>query len=148
MYTKNDRELAEMQRYNIKQELRNLNFLFDLTEQYRNGMADLVKQVSDLKNENAKLKEKVNAKDVSIASLKAEVNLYEKYISYSINHDTVDLGEVCAFNGKLYKMVSREDKKEKDTVNTVTCEFHCISSADDFKVGFNGGDKENTNAKR
>lgn len=21
-----------------------------------------------------------------------------------------------------------EDKKEKDTVNTVTCEFHCVSS--------------------
>lgn len=39
-----------------------------------------------------------------------------------------------------------EDKKEKDAVNTVTCEFHCISSENDFKVGFNGGDKESNNA--
>lgn len=39
-----------------------------------------------------------------------------------------------------------EDKKEKDTVNTVTCEFHCVSSENDFKVGFNGGDKESNNA--
>lgn len=39
-----------------------------------------------------------------------------------------------------------EDKKEKDTVNTVTCEFHCVSSENDFKVGFNSGDKESNNA--
>lgn len=39
-----------------------------------------------------------------------------------------------------------EDKKEKDIVNTVTCEFHCVSSENDFKVGFNGGDKESNNA--
>lgn len=36
--------------------------------------------------------------------------------------------------------------EEKDTVNTVTCEFHCVSSENDFKVGFNGGDKESNNA--
>lgn len=39
-----------------------------------------------------------------------------------------------------------EDKKEKDTVNTITCEFHCVSSENDFKVGFNDGDKESNNA--
>lgn len=39
-----------------------------------------------------------------------------------------------------------EDKKEKDTVNNVTCEFHCVSSENDFKVGFNDGDKEGNNA--
>lgn len=39
-----------------------------------------------------------------------------------------------------------EDKKEKDNINTVTCEFHCVSSENDFKVGFNGGDKESNNA--
>lgn len=37
-------------------------------------------------------------------------------------------------------------RKEKDTVNTVTCEFHCVSSENDFKVGFSGGDKESSNA--
>ena len=41
-----------------------------------------------------------------------------------------------------------EFKKEKDTVNTVTCEFHCVSSENDFKVGFNGGYKESNNAGR
>ena len=146
MYTKDDRELAEMRHDDIRKELRNLNSLFNSfksTEMYRIGKA---LRVSDLQNENAKLKEELNAKDISIASLKEKVNLYEKYISYSIDHDTVDLGEICAFNGKLYRMVSREDKKEKDTVNTVTCEFHCISSENDFKVGFNGGDKESNNA--
>ena len=146
MYTKEDRELAEMRHDDIRKELRNLNSLFNSfksTEMYRIGK---VLRVSDLQNENAKLKEELNAKDISIASLKEKVNLYEKYISYSIDHDTVDLGEICAFNGKLYRMVSREDKKEKDTVNTVTCEFHCVSSENDFKVGFNGGDKESNNA--
>ena len=146
MYTKNDRDLAEMRHDDIRKELRNLNSLFNSfksTEMYRIGKA---LKVSDLQNENAKLKEELNTKDVSIASLKEKVNLYEKYISYSIDHDTVDLGEICAFNGKLYRMVSREDKKEKDTVNTVTCEFHCVSSENDFKVGFNGGDKESNNA--
>ena len=146
MYTKDDRELAEMRHDDIRKELRNLNSFFNSfksTEMYRIGKA---LRVSDLQNENAKLKEELNAKDISIASLKEKVNLYEKYISYSIDHDTVDLGEICAFNGKLYRMVSREDKKEKDTVNTVTCEFHCISSENDFKVGFNGGDKESNNA--
>lgn len=146
MYTKDDRELAEMRHDDIRKELRNLNSLFNSfnsTEMCRIGKA---RKVSDLQNENAKLKEELNAKDISIASLKEKVNLYEKYISYSIDHDTVDLGEICAFNGKLYRMVSREDKKEKDTVNTVTCEFHCISSENDFKVGFNGGDKESNNA--
>lgn len=39
-----------------------------------------------------------------------------------------------------------EDKKEKDTVNTVACEFNCVSSENDFKVRFNGGDKESNNA--
>ena len=146
MYTKDDRELAEMRHDDIRKELRNLNSLFNSfksTEMYRIGKA---LKVSDLQNENAKLKEELNTKDVSIASLKEKVNLYEKYISYSIDHDTVDLGEICAFNGKLYRMVSREDKKEKDNVNTVTCEFHCVSSENDFKVGFNGGDKESNNA--
>ena len=146
MYTKNDRDLAEMWHDDIRKELRNLNSIFNSfksTEMCRIGKA---LKVSNLQNENAKLKEELNAKDISIASLKEKVNLYEKYISYSIDHDTVDLGEICAFNGKLYRMVSREDKKEKDTVNTVTCEFHCISSENDFKVGFNGGDKESNNA--
>ena len=146
MYTKNDRDLAEMWHDDIRKELRNLNSIFNSfksTEMCRIGKA---LKVSNLQNENAKLKEELNAKDISIASLKEKVNLYEKYISYSIDHDTVDLGEICAFNGKLYRMVSREDKKEKDTVNTVTCEFHCVSSENDFKVGFNGGDKESNNA--
>ena len=146
MYTKNDRDLAEMWHDDIRKELRNLNSIFNSfksTEMCRIGKA---LKVSNLQNENAKLKEELNAKDISIASLKEKVNLYEKYISYSIDHDTVDLGEICAFNGKLYRMVRREDKKEKDTVNTVTCEFHCVSSENDFKVGFNGGDKESNNA--
>ena len=146
MYTKNDRDLAEMWHDDIRKELRNLNSIFNSfksTEMCRIGKA---LKVSNLQNENAKLKEELNAKDISIASLKEKVNLYEKYISYSIDHDTVDLGEICAFNSKLYRIVSREDKKEKDTVNTVTCEFHCVSSENDFKVGFNCEDKESNNA--
>lgn len=145
MYTKNDREIAEMQYDDIRKELRNLNYLFNYFNSKESNRVELARKASDLQNENTKLKEELNAKDISIASLETKVNLYEKYISYSIDHDTVDLGEVCAFNGKLYRMVSREDKKEKNTVNTVTCEFHCISSENDFEVGFSGGDKENNN---
>ena len=61
-----------------------------------------------------------------IVELKTKVDLYEKYISYCIDHDSVELGEVCSFNGELYRMVSREDKHDADSVKTVCCKFHCI----------------------
>lgn len=45
-----------------------------------------------------------------MAELQTKVDLYEKYISYCTDHDSIELGEVCSFNGELYRMVSREDK--------------------------------------
>lgn len=57
--------------------------------------------------------------------------------------------KILGGDGIMYTKNDRdlaEDMKEKDTVNTVTCKFHCVSSENDFKVGFNGGDKESNNA--
>lgn len=51
----------------------------------------------------------------------------DKYISYCTDHDSVELGEVCSFNGELYRMVSREDKQDTDSAKTVCCEFICVT---------------------
>lgn len=132
MYNKEDRNVANDRFRAVMNQLQKL----DQEEEFKSAC---LAATGKYRNEITKLR-------IQVAELQTKVDLYEKYISYCIDHDSVDLGEVCAFNGKLYRMVSRKDKKEKDTVNTVTCEFHCVSSENDFKVGFNGGDKESSNA--
>lgn len=132
MYNKEDRNAANDRFRAIMNQLQKL----DREEEFKSACLGMTGKYS---NEITKLR-------IQVAELQTKVDLYEKYISYCIDHDTVNLGEVCAFNGKLYRMVSREDKKEKDTVGTVTCEFHCVSSENDFKIGFSGGDKERNNA--
>lgn len=132
MYNKEDRNAANDRFRAIMNQLQKL----DREEEFKSACLGAT---GKYRNEITKLR-------IQVAELQAKVDLYEKYISYCIDHDTVNLGEVCAFNGKLYRMVSREDKKEKDTVGTVTCEFHCVSSENDFKVGFSGVDKESSNA--
>ena len=132
MYNKEDRNAANDRFRAIMNQLQKL----DREEEFKSACLGAT---GKYRNEITKLR-------IQVAELQAKVDLYEKYISYCIDHDTVNLGEVCVFNGKLYRMVSREDKKEKDTVGTVTCEFHCVSSENDFKVGFSGGDKESSNA--
>lgn len=134
MYNKEDRNAANDRFRAIMNQLQKL----DREEEFKSACLEMTGKYS---NEITKLR-------IQVAELQTKVDLYEKYISYCIDHDTVNLGEVCAFNGKLYRMVSREDKKEKDTVNTVTCEFHCVSSENGFKVGFSGRDKESSNAGR
>lgn len=62
-----------------------------------------------------------------MAELQTKVDLYEKYISYCADHDSVELGGVCSFDGELYRMVSREDKQDTDSAKTVCCEFICVT---------------------
>ena len=102
MYTKEDRTLANDRFRAIMKQIQNL----DRTEEYRNELIKLGCQVVDLK---------------------AKIDLYEKYISYCIDHDSIELGEVCSFNGELYRMVSREDKHDTDSPKTVCCEFRCTT---------------------
>lgn len=101
MYNKEDRNVAYTRFRAIMRQLQKLDQL-------------------DLDNEFTKMACKV-------AELQAKVDLYEKYISYCVDHDSVELGEVCAFNGELYRMVSREDKQDTDSAKTVCCEFICVT---------------------
>lgn len=63
-----------------------------------------------------------------MAKLQTKVELYEKYISSCTDHDSIELGEVCSFNGELYRLVSREDKQNTDSDKTVCCEFVCVTN--------------------
>lgn len=60
-----------------------------------------------------KYRKKITDLRLKMAELQTKVDLYEKYISYCIDHDSVELGEVYSFNGELYRMVSREAMTEK-----------------------------------
>lgn len=101
MYTKEDEKLANDRFVAIMKQLQELD------------------QMKDYRIECINL-------GLQIAELKTKVDLYEKYISYCIDHDSVELGEVCSFNGELYRMVSREDKHDADSVKTVCCKFQCV----------------------
>lgn len=100
MYTKDDRTLAGDQFQAIMEQLQRI----DIVDTYRNEVIGL---------------------RIKVAKLQAKVDLYEKYISHCIDHDSAEIGDVCSFNGELYRMVSREDKHDMDSVKTVCCEFHC-----------------------
>lgn len=80
------------------------------------------------------IKAEVTDLRLRMAELQTKVDLYEKYISYCTDHDSIELGEVCSFNGELYRMVSREDKQDTDSAKTVCCEFRCTTPlTKDFK---------------
>lgn len=120
MYNKEDRAVANDQFRAIMRQLQKLDRETEFEFSCKNAMARY-------RNEVAKLR-------VQMAELQTKVDLYEKYISYCVDHDSIELGEVCSFNGELYRMVSREDKQDTDSEKTVYCEFHCTTPlTKDFK---------------
>jgi hypothetical protein len=102
-------------------------------DQYRAVMNQLYKMDRDEECESAyiasigKYRKKITDLRLKMTELQTKVDLYEKYISYCIDHDSVELGEVCSFNGELYLMVSREDKQDTNSAKTVSCEFRCTT---------------------
>ena len=102
MYTRDDRILDNDRYVAIITRLQKL----DRTEEYRNEIIKL---------------------GLQLAELQTKVNLYEKYISYCIDHDSIELGEVCSFDGELYRMVSRKDEHNTGCPKTICCEFHCTT---------------------
>lgn len=120
MYNKKDRAIENDRFRAIMNQIQKL----DLEKEFE---ASCTKAMGMYRNEIAKMACKM-------AELKAKVDLYEKYISYCTDHDSVELGEVCSFNGELYRMVSREDKQGTDSAKTVCCEFICVTPiTKDFK---------------
>lgn len=102
-------------------------------DRFRAIMNQIQKLDRDEEFESACLNE-VTKLRIQIAELQTKVDLYEKYISYCTDHDSVELGEVCSFNGELYRMVSREDKQDTNSAKTVSCEFRCTTPlTKDFK---------------
>lgn len=120
MYNKKDRNIANDQFRAVMKQLQKL----DREEEFESSCR---KAMARYRNELDKMACKV-------AELKTKVDLYEKYISYCVDHDSVELGEICSFNGELYRMVSREDKQDTDSAKTVCCEFRCTTPlTKDFK---------------
>lgn len=120
MYNKEDRAVANDRFRAIMNQIQKL----DREEQFKFACLTTAEKC---RNEVAKLR-------VKMAELQTKVDLYEKYISYCTDHDSVELGEVCSFNGELYRMVSREDKQDTDSAKTVCCEFICVTPiTKDFK---------------
>lgn len=106
MYNKEDRAVANDRYRDIINQLLKL----DREAEFE---AQCIKAMAAYRN-------KLDKMACKMAELQTKVDLYEKYISYCTDHDSVELGEIC--------------------------EFHCVSSENDFKVGLNGGDKESNNA--
>ena len=103
MYNKYDRSLANDRFRATMKKLQKL----DQTEDYRNKIIDLNCQITELRT---------------------KVDIYEKYISRCVDHDSIELKEVYSFDGELYRMVSREDKHDADsTKTTVCCKFQCLT---------------------
>lgn len=120
MYNKEDRAVANDRFRAIMNQIQKL----DREEEFKSACLTTAEKC---RNEVAKLR-------VKMAELQTKVDLYEKYISYCTDHDSVELGEVCSFNGELYRMVSREDKQDTDSAKTVCCEFICVTPiTKDFK---------------
>lgn len=120
MYNKEDRAVANDRFRAIMNQIQKLDREKELE-------ASCAKPMGMYRNEIAKMACKM-------AELQTKVDLYEKYISYCTDHDSVELGEVCSFNGELYRMVSREDKQDTDSAKTVCCEFICVTPiTKDFK---------------
>lgn len=113
MYNKEDRAIANDRYRAIINQLLKL----DREAEFE---ASCIKAMAAYRNKLAKMACKM-------AELQTKVDLYEKYISYCTDHDSVELGEVCSFNGELYRMVSREDKQDTDSAKTVCCEFICVT---------------------
>jgi hypothetical protein len=128
MYNKEDRSVAYDRYRAISKQLERL----DREEEFE---ASCRKAMAAYRNKLAKMACKM-------AELKAKVDLYEKYISYCIDHDSVELGEVCSFNGELYLMVSREDKQDTNSAKTVSCEFRCTTPLTKDFSNRDGGEKK------
>ena len=117
-------------------------------DRYRAVMNQLHKMDRDEERESAyiasigKYRSKITDLRLKVAELQTKVDLYEKYISYCIDHDSVELGEVCSFNGELYRMVSREDKQDADSAKTVLCEFICVTPITKDFNNKDGGEKK------
>lgn len=127
MYNKKDRAIANDRFRAIMNQIQKL----DREEEFKSACLTTAEKC---RNEVAKL-------CVQIAELQTKVNLYEKYISYCTDHDSVELGEVCSFNGELYRMVSREDKQDTDSAKTVCCEFRCTTPLTKDFSNRDGGEK-------
>lgn len=116
-------------------------------DRYRAVMNQLHKMDRDEERESAyiasigKDRKKITDLRLKMAELQTKVDLYEKYISYCIDHDSVELGEVCSFNGELYLMVSREDKQDTNSAKTVSCEFRCTTPLTKDFSNRDGGEK-------
>ena len=127
MYNKEDRAVANDRYRAVMNQIQNLNRETEFEASCRKAMAAY-------RNKLAKMACKM-------AELKAKVDLYEKYISYCTDHDSVELGEVCSFNGELYRMASREDKQDADSAKTVCCEFRCTTPLTKDFSNRDGGEK-------
>lgn len=128
MYNKEDRAVANDRFRDIMNQIQKLDRETEFEASCRKAMAAY-------RNELAKMACKV-------AELQTKVDLYEKYISYCTDHDSVELGEVCSFNGELYRMVSREDKQDTDFAKTVCCEFICVTPITKDFNNKDGGEKK------
>mgnify|MGYP007072468369 CR=1 FL=1 len=113
MYSKEDRNVANDRFRAVMNQLQKL----DREKEFKSACLGATEKY---RNEVTKLR-------IQMAELQTKVDLYEKYISYCTDHDSVELGEVCSFNGELYRMVSREDKQDTDSPKTVCCEFICVT---------------------
>lgn len=127
MYNKEDRAVANDRFRAIMNQIQKL----DRETEFE---ASCIKAMAAYRNKLAKM-------SCKMAELQTKVDLYEKYISYCIDHDSVELGEVCSFNGELYRMVSREDKQDADSAKTVCCEFICVTPITKDFSNRDGGEK-------
>lgn len=120
MYNKKDRSVANDRFRAVMNQLHKMDRDEECESAYIASIGKYRKKITDLR--------------LKTAELQTKVDLYEKYISYCTDHDSVELGEVCSFNGELYRMVSREDKQGTDSAKTVCCEFICVTPiTKDFK---------------
>lgn len=127
MYNKEDRSVANDRFRAVMNQIQKLDRETEFEASCRKAMAAY--------------RNKLDKMACKMAELQTKVDLYEKYISYCTDYDSVELGEVCAFNGELYRMVSREDKQDTDSAKTVCCEFICVTPiTKDFNMR-DGGEK-------
>lgn len=127
MYNKEDRAVANDRFRAIMNQIQKLDRETEFEASCRKAMAAY--------------RNKLDKMSCKMAELQTKVDLYEKYISYCTDHDSVELGEVCAFNGELYLMVSREDKQDTNSAKTVNCEFRCTTPLTKDFSNRDGGEK-------
>ena len=127
MYNKEDRSVANDRFRAVMNQLHKMDRDEECESAYIASIGKYRKKITDLR--------------LKMAELQTKVDLYEKYISYCTDHDSVELGQVCSFNGELYLMVSREDKQDTDSAKTVCCEFRCTTPLTKDFSNRDGGEK-------